>query len=59
MYGLGATGDWVRTYDERSAKLFLAEREMRAADDRRRVQRSRDFRRYLWSRVRESLRSAA
>lgn len=51
---MSCSGDWVRTHDERSAKLFLAEREQQAADRRRRSQRSRDFWRYLRLRLRES-----
>lgn len=54
MIGMGGSGQWVRTHDERSAKLFLAEREQQAADRRRRSRRSRDFWRYLRLRLRES-----
>ncbi len=41
---MGTDGNWVRTYNAASAKLFLAERELELAklEDRRR--RSHEFR---------------
>lgn len=59
MYGFSGSGDWVRTRDIENARLFLAEREMRAADYRKREQSAQDFGRYMWRRVRESWRTPA
>lgn len=52
MIGSGANSSWVRTRDERSAKLFMAERKMQAEVRADRARRSREFRRDLWRRVR-------
>lgn len=51
MVGPG-NGHWVRTKDTASAQAFVAEQEMRAAREEERAERSREFRRRMWRKVR-------
>ena len=48
---MGTDGSWVRTYNETSAKLFLAERELELARLEEHRQRSRELRRRAWRKV--------
>lgn len=50
--GNDGNAHWVRTKDEQSVKLFMAEQEMRFAAEAERIGRSRAFRRRLWSKMR-------
>lgn len=58
MMGPGS-GHWVHTKDEHSAKAFAAEQEMRAAREDERAERSREFRRRMWHKVRAVFRRSA
>lgn len=53
--GNDGNAHWVRTRDERSAKLFMAEQEMLIAAEAERIERSRAFRRRIWNKMRALL----
>lgn len=58
MVGPG-NGHWVRTKDAASAQAFVAEQEMRANIEHERAERSREFRRRAWRKIRAVFRRSA
>lgn len=49
---MSTDGQWVRTYNQASVQLFLAERERELAELAARRQRAHEFRRRAWRSLR-------
>ena len=52
MFPGGTNGQWVRTHNKESVEAFQAEQKMRSDQEREQMERSREFRSRLWTRIR-------